>query len=400
MGGVSNEPGGQAWRKQQQQSLLAFAAASRVDGGFAWLDAQGRPDPAKNLELWINARMTYVFSLASLQGASTDLATHGVRSLTTTFHDDAFGGWFAEVDTSGIPIRSSKDCYEHSFVVLAAASATLANIPGGRELLSEALAVHEIRFWDENAGACSESWDRTWQEPEDYRGANSNMHTVEAYLFAADATGEDVWLQRAASICSVLIAHARANEWRLPEHYTSSWRPVMDYNVDRPADPFRPFGATPGHAFEWARLLLQVAASLPDPEPWMREAAEALFAQAVADGATGAPGLPYTTDWSGVPVVAERFHWVMCEAVMAADALGREDNAYAALADRWWRVIDEHFVDPSGGSWFAELSPTMGPSSRTWNGKPDAFHIYNAVTLPDLPLAPTAAITLRTEPTS
>ena len=36
----------------------------------------------------------------------------------------------------------------------------------------------------------------------------------------------------------------------------------------------------------------------------------------------------------------------------------------------------------------------MGSSSRTWRGKPDAYHAFNALTLPDLPLSPSAALTI------
>jgi mannose/cellobiose epimerase-like protein (N-acyl-D-glucosamine 2-epimerase family) len=254
-------------------------------------------------------------------------------------------------------------------------------------------------FWDGSTGRCVEQRSRDWLMVDGYRGANSNMHTVEAYLSAADATGNPIWRDRARSICERIIGiHARAHEWRVPEHYDSDWTPIPYYNEDQPADPFRPFGVTPGHAFEWARLLLQLAASLDDPRPWMEEAAEALFARAVEDAVSDEfPGIPYTTDWHGEPVVDERFHWVMAEAVLAASALHSYtgEARYAGLAKRWWSEIDRYFIDPATGSWHHELSPTLGPSSRTWHGKPDAYHAFNALTFPDLPLAPSAALTIR-----
>ena len=162
-------------------------------------------------------------------------------------------------------------------------------------------------------------------------------------------------------------------------------------------DPFRPYGATPGHALEWSRLLIQLAASLDDPRPWIQEAAESLFERAVDDAVSDdTPGLGYTTDWHGEPVVGERFHWVMAEAVLAAEALLTYTGkpTYANLAKRWWSEIDEYFVDPETGSWHHELSPTMVPSTRTWRGKPDAYHAFNALTFPSLPLAPTAVLTV------
>ncbi|GAA3522535.1 hypothetical protein GCM10022234_18340 [Aeromicrobium panaciterrae] len=393
------EPGSDQWRDEQRRDILAFARRSRRDaGGFAWLDNDGGFDPDADLQLWITARMTYVFALAHLGGDddALDLAEHGVRALTTTFHDDVNGGWYAEVRADGKPAQTGKFCYEHAFVLLAACAAKAAGAEGADALLDEATTVHRTRFWDSGAGRCREEWNEDWTVLDGYRGANSNMHSVEAYLFAADVTGDAVWRSRALAICERLIGlHARAHDWRIPEHYDHDWTPIPNYNVEKPADPFRPFGATPGHAFEWARLLTQLAASLDEPAPWMQEAAEELFSRAVDDAVDDdSPGIPYTTDWYGSPVVEERFHWVIAEAVLAAHALSAStgEAIYDGFARRWWAETDEYFV--TGTGWIHELSPTMGPSARTWQGKPDAYHAFNAVTLPSLPLAPSPAQTI------
>ena len=70
----------------------------------------------------------------------------------------------------------------------------------------------------------------------------------------------------------------------------------------------------------------------------MLPAAEGLFHRAVAEGwsVDGADGFVYTTDWDGTPVVRERMHWVVAEAICAAAALhqatGRQeyDDRYRA----------------------------------------------------------------------
>jgi mannose/cellobiose epimerase-like protein (N-acyl-D-glucosamine 2-epimerase family) len=393
-------PGGRAWRAEQRDAVLRFAARSALpDGGFGWLDAAGDIDPTRDLELWLNARMTYVFSLASLlDGSVHPLAEHGVRTLHALFADPRYGGWYRSVRSDGTPVETTKGCYEHAFMVLAGSTAHVAGVPDADPLLEDALATHARHFWDEPAGRCRESWNADWTQLEPYRGVNSNMHTVEAYLFAADATGDPIWRRRALSICDHLMNDAaRRNGWRIPEHFDAAWRVDLDYNADAPADPFRPYGATPGHGFEWARLLLDVEASLDDPPEWLLEAATALFTTAARDGAPVADGtLVYTTDWSGRPVVRERFHWVLAEAVAAADALARRtgDAIGVEEAGRWWAAIDEHFVDRSAGSWHHELGDDLHVSSRTWSGKPDAYHIVNAMLLPDLPLAPCLATAL------
>ena len=398
---MSNSPGSQGWRQDARGDLLAFARRSaRSEGGFVWLDDAGEPDPDQQLELWINARMTYVFALSALSGVTDDLrlAEHGVTALASSFHDDTHGGWFDSVAFDGGTTDPTKRCYGHAHVLLAATVAAHAGVTGADTLLSEALDVHAEHFWDPESGRCLEELSADWSDVDPYRGANSNMHPVEAYLFAADVTGDDVWRDRALSICERIIGiHARAHDWRIPEHYDHDWTPVPEYNDEQPADPFRPYGATPGHAFEWSRLLVQLAASLGSPRPWLTESAEALFTQAVDDVlGDDTPGLAYTTDWHGTPVVQERFHWVISEAVLAAEALhtATDKAVYSGLASRWWAEIAEHFVDDSTGSWHHELSPTMAPSTRTWRGKPDAYHAFNALTLPDLPLAPCPALTI------
>jgi sulfoquinovose isomerase len=393
-------PGALAWRRDQCAATLRFAeAAALPGGGFGWLDGAGRVDTSRDLALWINARMTYVFSIASLlQGRVHLLAEHGVRGLDRLFADHEHGGWYQSVRADGTPTATTKGCYEHAFVVLAGAAARTAGVDGASRLLDAALDIHQRYFWDGAAGRCRESWNADWTESEPYRGVNSNMHTVEAYLTAADATGDPMWRQRALSICERLIdREARANGWRIPEHFDADWRVDVDYNAEAPADPFRPYGATPGHGFEWARLVLAVEATLDDPPGWMLEAATALFERATSDGDAGDGTLVYTTDWDGRPVVRERFHWVLAEAVAAADALARRTSgAVGAEQDEWWSAIDKHFVDRTTGSWHHELGDDLRVSSRTWSGKPDAYHIVNAMLLPDVPISQSLAVALKT----
>src|SRR5205085_11987259 len=129
-----------------------------------------------------------------------------------------------------------------------------------------------------------------------------------------------------------------------------------DTNDDRRADQVRPYGTTPGHSFEWARLLLDLEAAFGARSAapgWLLEAATGLFDAAVADAENrdGHPGLLYTVDSSQQPVITSRLHWVACEAVLAADALHRRtgEERFAAAATRWRSDIDRHFIDRQDG---------------------------------------------------
>lgn len=402
-------PGEAAWLAARRADLLRFLPAARRPEGFGWLDADGRLDPARPVELWITCRMTHVAALGLLAGEApapggpttaelAALVDHGVAALSGPLRDAEHGGWFAAVDDHG-PLDDRKQAYGHAFVVLAASSAVLAGARGAQDLLEDALAVSGSRFWDDAAGMSVELWDRTWTTLDDYRGINANMHTVEAHLAAGDVTGDADWHARAAQIAGRVVAWASANGWRVPEHFDARWSPMLDHNRDEPAHPFRPYGATVGHGLEWARLLLAVAGSSGDGTlPWLVDAAVALYDRAVADGwaADGADGFVYTTDWDGTPVVRTRMHWVLCEALAAATALHAVtgEERYARDAQEWWAYADRHLVDHERGSWHHELDPANRPSAAVWPGKPDLYHAYQACLLPTLPVVPSFATAL------
>jgi sulfoquinovose isomerase len=251
-----------------------------------------------------------------------------------------------------------------------------------------------------------DAWDRSFTRLDPYRGLNANMHAVEALLAATDATGDEGPRERALGIARrVVHDFAEPQGWRLPEHYDSQWRPMLEHNAEKPADPFQPYGATVGHGLEWSRLLLHLEASLGDEAPdWLLPAAIALFDQAATDGwaVDGAEGFVYTTDWSGRPVVRDRMHWVVAEGFAAAAALRQRtgESRYAALADTWWAYAERYLIDRERGSWHHQLNAQNEVIGTVWPGKPDLYHAVQATLIPRLPLAPGLAAALAAGPPS
>lgn len=396
----NTQPAHRSWLDTEARRLLGFvAAAKHPEHGFAWLDADGAAVPERGVHTWITARVTHVAALAHLDGVpgAGPLADHGIRALSGPLRDPVHGGWFCSLDADGAPAQARKDAYQHAFVLLAASSAALARRPGAGTLLDNAAAVVHERFWDEESGRCRESWDRAWEADEPYRGANSNMHLVEAFLAAADATGDPVWADRALRIARFFVHEvAGGRDWRLPEHFTADWVAVEDYNSADRAHPFRPYGVTVGHVLEWARLLVHLEAALDDPPAWLLADAEAMFTSAVERGwsVDGETGFVYTLDFDDTPVVRSRMHWVVAEAISAAAVLHRRtgDERYEHWYRVWWDHAAAHFVDTGRGSWRHELDAALTiPTDGTWSGKPDVYHAFQATRLPLLPLAASLA---------
>ncbi|PYC08616.1 sugar isomerase [Pseudomonas protegens] len=398
-----NAPAHHSWLAAEGQRLLDFAKASRLAEGFGNLDARGCLPAGAQAETMNTARMTHSFAMAHIQGLPgyAGLVDHGIAALMGPLRDAEHGGWFAvagQADGS-----STKAAYLHAFVALAASSAVVAQRPGAEALLEEAIRIVDGYFWSEEEGAMLESFNRDWREPEAYRGANSNMHATEAFLALADVTQDPRWLNRALrTVERVIHQHAAANDFMVIEHFDADWQPLRDYNRAFPADGFRPFGTTPGHGFEWARLLLHLEASrvqagLLTPG-WLALDAQRLFQSNCRHGwdVDGAPGIVYTLDWDNRPVVRQRLHWTHAEASAAASALLKRtgQEQYEVWYRRFWEFCETHFIDRQQGSWHHELGRDNRPAAEIWGGKPDLYHAWQAVLIPRLPLAPSMASAL------
>ncbi len=393
------------WLAAETTRLLDFArGAVHPDGGFARLDTSGAAELPEPVETWLTGRMTHVFALGVLldEPGCEVLVDHGLDALLGRLHDKVNGGWHSAVDATNAPLSDRKEAYQHAFVVLAAASAVQAGRPRSDELLALALATLDEHFWEADHGAHQESFSEDWSDAEAYRGANSNMHAVEALLAAADAVPDAQLRERALLIAERIVNDAaRGFGWRLVEHFDTSWEPLPRYNEDSPADQFRPYGLTIGHWLEWSRLLLHLEASLANPPDWLAESAAALFANAMRLGwsVDGTDGFVYTIGWDDAPVVRTRLHWVVTEGIGAAAALWHRFGAesYADVYALLWAFAEVHLLDRGLGSWRHELDESNVPAATVWSGKPDIYHAIQATLIPRLPLAPSLVAAVRAQ---
>ncbi len=381
-----------AFMNELTNDLLKFGHKfPSPNGSSYYLGDDGTPWVERPRETWITCRMAHVYSIGSLLNheGSNELIDMALKGITGELHDDTNGGWYPGVTSDG-KILSNKQCYAHAFVILAACSSILAGRPGAKELLDEALDLYDKRFWNDEEGLSCDTWNTEFTVCDSYRGINANMHTVEAFLSVADVTKNEIYRTRAGRIIEHVISWAANNNWRIPEHFTSNWDLDLECNIDKPDDPFKPYGATPGHGIEWSRLITQWATSMyeigsAEIKKYI-DAAENLFNRAIADAwcADGAPGIVYTTDWEGKPVVHDRMHWTLAEAINTSAVLYRVtgDKKYASKYSEFMEYLDKTVIDHVNGSWFHQLDSNNELMTTVWPGKSDIYHALQATLIP------------------
>lgn len=377
--------------KEMREGLLSFGHQFPSPGGSSYyLGDDGTPWKDRPRETWITSRMVHVYSMGSFLGheGSEALVDAGLKGLMGELHDDVNGGWYAGLTADG-EILPNKACYAHAFVILAASSALLAGRQGAKELFEDALEIYDKYFWNEEEGLSCDTWNTEFTVLDSYRGLNANMHTVEAFLAAADTLQDEKYRVRAGRIIKHVVGWAADNNWRIPEHYTSDWIADTECNKEKPDDQFKPYGATPGHGIEWSRLITQWNLSTEMSEEEHKkylDIAENLFNRAIDDAwnSDEALGIVYTTDWEGKPIVRDRMHWVLAEAINTSAVLYRvtEKEVYAKKYAAFMEYLDNYMLDKVNGSWFHQLDENNQLSGTVWPGKMDIYHALQAVLIP------------------
>lgn len=310
-------------------------------------------------------RHIYNFSHASRlfgENAYRDAAKHGLDFLNSA-HRMPEGGYAWVLNKREIE-DSTRHCYGHAFVLLAASAAAHAGIEDAHDLVGSVFDLLEQRFYEPDRCLYVDVISGgDWTKVDQYRGQNANMHMCEAMLAAYDATCETRYLDRAETladrICRDLCAESDGLIW---EHYRDDWSIDWNYNRDDPKNLFRPYGFLPGHFAEWSKLL--VLLSRERPLDWAMPRAVELFDAAIKSAwDDGQPGFNYAFGPDGATLDADRYYWVLSEAIAASALLGSStsDERYWTFYDKFWSYADANFIDHEFGGWHRVLNASGCP---------------------------------------
>jgi sulfoquinovose isomerase len=331
--------------------------------------------------------MVHCFAIGTLLGrpGCDAIVDHGMDYLWKAHRDAQNGGYVWSLDNDG-PKDDTKQAYGHAFVLLAASSAKVVGHPLADGLLEDVSQIIEERFWEDQHGAVTEEFTRDWQPLSQYRGQNSNMHLTEALMAAFEATADRTYLDRAERIAGLVIdRHAASLDYRVAEHFKADWSLDKEY---RGYDVFRPYGTTPGHWLEWARLLLQIWSLGGQRHAWMPGAASELFRQSIELGWDKEKGgFFYALDWDDKPRLSQKLWWPCAEAIGAAAFLN--EHSPSDFHEQWYRTLwgfaDRHLIDHRNGGWRPELTEDLKPGRTLFTGKPDLYHALQACLIPLFP---------------
>ena len=372
------------------RALLRFHRASlSADGSFVPLGVDGTRHHGAAQELHVTARMVHSYALGQALGVPdcAEVIDAGLRALWNWHRDPDNGGYLWAV-RGPQPHDPRKLAYGHVFVLLAASSAMQVGHDDAQHLFDDIAQVLAQHFWDEDAGRLREEFARDWSPLSRYRGMNANMHGVEAFLAAYEATGQDLWLDRAGRVLDFFTRQmAETHGHRIPEHYSENWQVDADYRGD---PVFRPPGTTPGHSLEFARLVVQHWDLTGRADPTALPRARALVDTAFADAWLPEGGLAYTLHPSGAVDRDVRLWWPVAEGLAVLAMLQKLDPRpqdvvwYARLHD----FARAHFIDPRHGGWFPELGADGRPAVTLFTGKPDIYHALQADLLALVPGVP------------
>lgn len=334
-----------SWLFETALPFWAENGIDRVHGGVhEALNYDGTPAPLPTKRLRVLARQIYCFSHAKLmgwQGDADDILDHCFETLTTTgWHAD--GGWIHLFNADGSVCDETRDTYDHCFVLFGLAWLYRATGRGdARDWADRTIDYMDRHLADHAHGGYYETADRTLP-----RRANPHMHFLEAMLAWYEATGEEVFLDRAQAMVMLFDRHFfDAATGTLSEFFDADWSRLQSTAEERRIEP--------GHHYEWAWLLTRYLDYRQTPPVGAK--ARQLFATAATFGhhpATGAAADGMQPDGSNVEPNARL--WPQTEALKVSLALEKHGIASAAaLRRRMFDVLFAHYLNgPVPGGWF------------------------------------------------
>ncbi|BDX00648.1 AGE family epimerase/isomerase [Maricaulis maris] len=331
------------WCRHIALPYWAEHAWDRRSGGFLEaLSLDGRPVTGDSRRVRTQARQVYVFARAHIAGwcDSADLAIDGYELLEQRAKaPDGSGGWVHRLTDSGGVEDSTRDLYDHTFILLALA--WLYRLTHDPRYRREAEAI--LAFLDADLRHVHGGYAESVGAPTLTRRQNPHMHFFECMLAWHAVTGDRMWLDRASEVLGLLVTRfIDSASGCLMEFFDDQWRPDPSTVGDV---------VEPGHEMEWVWLLdsyQRAGGPVPD------QIAKRLYHHAQMFGVNPATGFMMSAiSRDGRALQGGSRTWVQTEWLRAALARYRQgSSANLSEAETAAAELLRWHVDPAGtGGW-------------------------------------------------
>ncbi|WP_010508897.1 AGE family epimerase/isomerase [Komagataeibacter europaeus] len=332
------------------------------------LDFNGRPIPLPALRLMVQARQIATYCRAALRGDSPagEMALRCLAEVEHRYHRaDGAAGWIFSLAPDGRPADRRRDLYAHAFILYAHAWAyRLSGDPGLQRRAGDAATELETIFRTSGPGFMDAV------PPQDaIRRQNPHMHLLEAWLALFEATGEDIYRDRAARL--VTLATTRFIDpasGLLLEDFTADWRPLHPAGQNR---------AEPGHLLEWSWLLHEyLRLCAPRDADGIRQVAERLHRVALAHAASvHPPVIRNAVGQDGRVVDGGTRIWPQTELMRS---LGTNTGSSGMIAGVLAHFATHYIPSHLNGGWIDRLNADGTPAMDHMPAS-SLYHIYGAV---------------------
>ncbi|MDX1673157.1 MAG: AGE family epimerase/isomerase [Longimicrobiales bacterium] len=249
---------GDYWRAQGLEDVLPAWTRNGQDteagAFFAEMDREWRPSRDLHKYPGMVARHLFSYSAAYLltgDAAHLDVAGDVFGFLVDHGWDEAYGGWYDELDRDGSIVADTKDLFNQAYAVTGLAMYwVVTRDPVVRRYLDRSMEILERHAWDEELGGYVRSLNRDLSVREWRKDFSPQIAHVSGYLaYLYPALRDPVLLQRMERILGVVMERTRDPEtgWVLGR-FDRSWR------YDGPEDR----RTNVGHDLETGWLLMRL----------------------------------------------------------------------------------------------------------------------------------------------
>lgn len=360
------------------ESILPFwypGVIDREEGGYRLNhDLQGNWKGRSAKRLVTQARTVWFFSRLVNAGYGTDehleAARHGYEFLWSRMWDQEYGGFYWEVDSSGVTATMpDKHLYGQSFGLYALSEYAMASgDPSAAALARELFGLLEHFAHDREHGGYQESFERNWASmpvtattymnvPPDVKLMNTHLHLMEAITTYYLATEDPVALERLVEL--ILIQSnsvVRKDLGACTDKYQKNWIPLHGPRYDR---------VSYGHDIENIWLLMEACNAIRIPNGPLLDLYRTLFDYTLRYGYDREQGGFYDTGPFRAPADRRgKIWWVQAEGLVSALAMYQltGEDVYWNCFLKTLRWIEKHQADWENGDWFSVVTEEGKPS--------------------------------------